>query len=1068
MYSKKINQLATNLNPQSSDLIPIGDATTGQLKTTNFASVFGIPEDGIISGGVVTWSGTGLLFNVSACTYSINGIRYTTPATTVTLTTADPTNPRIDVIAVNTSGAVVLITGTAASNPIEPQVDPLTQIQLTNITVNAGATTPNISNQLIYDENVETWTKAYTELTSINYANTVSPYVGTKSILATTNASGYSTITFTSPSTLSGKNYSVIKFAIKLSRALIGNESIWANIQHSATTYGYKYIFLNGPNNSALSVAGFDYTSTSWQLISVPYESVAIKENDIIGFKFFIFNSSGLTFSIDRVELQNINNQLPTSGISIGDKINNAVNGSVLFAGSGGALSQDNTNFYWDDTNNRLGLGNNTPAYTLDVSGTGRFTGNLTASSFIKSGGTASQILAANGSVITAGTNITISGGTISANDTDTGITSLNGLTALTQTFATGTSGTDFNISSATSTHTFNLPTASATNRGLLSSTDWTTFNNKQDALTNPVTGTGANGQVAYFDGTNSITSSATFAFTPTSQLLLNNSVTASSAIARGARLTPTLTAAANNDVLVGLDVAPTFTNGAFTGVSNIGLRVVTSNTQIAIGHTSSGLSTISNQSNGQLNIAAANSTISFSNNGLFNISNINSAVNATNDLPFRAGSFTFTTSSVDKLKIFNNGNFLLQNGGTFTDAGYKLDVNGTTRLLGNTTFGTIGTNTGMFWDNTNNRLGIGTSSPASILNIQTNENTATNIRLINTATGQGWAYFMIGELAGSGKYGYFGYINASYTASGIFRPNTSFIANANDNGAITVGAFGSNGFIDFATAGTALANIRARITAAGRFLIGTTTESTYLLDVNGTGRFSDNLLVSKNQNAGTTLNLSNTTSGTLSEVSVAATSDASSGVMKIGKHSTGTTPYKILGAKDAYFYNSTTAGDIAILNDFASGAIKFAAGGSSTAHMTITSAGETITGGTTDNGAYNLQCNGTGVWGAGAYVNGSDLRLKENITDLDNCLELVDKMKPVTYNYKESYSKDSSIQTGFIAQDIKELLKDKNYLNGIVKEGPEYLNLAYQNLIPILVKAIQELKSEIETLKNK
>jgi len=59
------------------------------------------------------------------------------------------------------------------------------------------------------------------------------------------------------------------------------------------------------------------------------------------------------------------------------------------------------------------------------------------------------------------------------------GITSLNGLTASTQTFATGTTGTDFNIASATSTHTFNLPTASATNRGLLSNTDWSTFNGK-------------------------------------------------------------------------------------------------------------------------------------------------------------------------------------------------------------------------------------------------------------------------------------------------------------------------------------------------------------------------------------------------------------------------------------------------------------------------------------------------------------------------------------------------------------------------------------------------------------
>lgn len=64
-----------------------------------------------------------------------------------------------------------------------------------------------------------------------------------------------------------------------------------------------------------------------------------------------------------------------------------------------------------------------------------------------------------------------------------TGITALNGLSTDVQTFATNGSGTDFNISSSGSTHTFNLPTASATNRGALSSANWSTFNGKQDAL---------------------------------------------------------------------------------------------------------------------------------------------------------------------------------------------------------------------------------------------------------------------------------------------------------------------------------------------------------------------------------------------------------------------------------------------------------------------------------------------------------------------------------------------------------------------------------------------------------
>jgi hypothetical protein len=49
-----------------------------------------------------------------------------------------------------------------------------------------------------------------------------------------------------------------------------------------------------------------------------------------------------------------------------------------------------------------------------------------------------------------------------------TGLTALNGLTAQVQTFATGTSGTDFAISSVTNTHTFNIPDASATARGLI------------------------------------------------------------------------------------------------------------------------------------------------------------------------------------------------------------------------------------------------------------------------------------------------------------------------------------------------------------------------------------------------------------------------------------------------------------------------------------------------------------------------------------------------------------------------------------------------------------------------
>lgn len=81
-----------------------------------------------------------------------------------------------------------------------------------------------------------------------------------------------------------------------------------------------------------------------------------------------------------------------------------------------------------------------------------------------------------------------------------TGLNALNGLTAQVQYFATGSSGTDFAISSATDTHTFNLPTASASNRGALSSGDWSTFNNKQNLIS--LTTSGSSGSATFISNT--------------------------------------------------------------------------------------------------------------------------------------------------------------------------------------------------------------------------------------------------------------------------------------------------------------------------------------------------------------------------------------------------------------------------------------------------------------------------------------------------------------------------------------------------------------------------------------
>jgi trimeric autotransporter adhesin len=110
------------------------------------------------------------------------------------------------------------------------------------------------------------------------------------------------------------------------------------------------------------------------------------------------------------------------------------------------------------DNGTNIGIGTATPSAVLHVVGTILSSSSVTATSFVKSGGTSAQILAADGSVITAGTNITISGGTISASGggSITGSGTTNYLTKWTSSSAIGNSiiydnGTNVGIGTSSS-----------------------------------------------------------------------------------------------------------------------------------------------------------------------------------------------------------------------------------------------------------------------------------------------------------------------------------------------------------------------------------------------------------------------------------------------------------------------------------------------------------------------------------------------------------------------------------------------------------------------------------------
>jgi hypothetical protein len=97
-----------------------------------------------------------------------------------------------------------------------------------------------------------------------------------------------------------------------------------------------------------------------------------------------------------------------------------------------------------------------------------------------------------------------------------------------------------------------------------------------------------------------------------------------------------------------------------------------------------------------------------------------------------------------------------------------------------------------------------------------------------------------------------------------------------------------------------------------------------------------------------------------------------------------------------------------------------------------------------------------------------SDRRIKENIIDVNNGLDIIAALRPVEFDYIETKKHD----VGFIAQEYQTVLPDqvkKHAANSFEKElvGEDEIFGINANLMPYLVKAIQELKAEIDALKG-
>jgi hypothetical protein len=108
------------------------------------------------------------------------------------------------------------------------------------------------------------------------------------------------------------------------------------------------------------------------------------------------------------------------------------------------------------------------------------------------------------------------------------------------------------------------------------------------------------------------------------------------------------------------------------------------------------------------------------------------------------------------------------------------------------------------------------------------------------------------------------------------------------------------------------------------------------------------------------------------------------------------------------------------------------------------------------DNEVGSIKSSGSATF----YNTSSDYRLKQNEKDF-NGLDLVDNIKVYDFEWKKDGGKDY----GVFAHELQEIVPEA--VSG-EKDGEEMQGVDYSKLVPILLKSIQELKQEIEILKNK
>ena len=682
-------------------------------------------------------------------------------------------------------------------------------------------------------------------------------------------------------------------------------------------------------------------------------------------------------------------------------------------------------------------------------------------------------------------------------------------------------------ITSATSplsitSNVISIAQASGSTDGYLSSTDWTTFNNKQNALTNPVTGTGTTNYLPKFTGASTIGNSiiaesgnsigigtaTPSSFSGYTTVSINNATNGGiyNILVNGTE-TARLQAYAGifNVAAKGTSTALTFeTNGServrIDTSGNLGLGVTPSAWgtyrafDIGLGGSmgsadSSGVIISSNSYNTN-NSGWKYKTSSFAASIYEQYSGGHYWSTAPSGTAGNAISFT------QAMTLNASGNLSIGN----TNDTYKLDVTGTGRFSSGLNVNSTGTemvninvvdNSARQGIRLNN--GINSSSGFVLFNSASSTGTTSGgLFIVDQSSTSLVQPTIVVNQSGTGdflqfKTGATSKLTIASTGAATFSSSVECVKRAYVTGISTNAAYTT-----YTSTGSNTAYFGIDNSAGNEFISG---GSAYAVNIIGVSAYP--MIFGTNNTERMRITSSGLVGIATTSPDRALTVNGQIGLNNDFVSTKGGTTFRI--GYDAYVGNSA-------VNLFTESAVTLAFGTNATERMRITSGGELLVGTTSTTAlttgssvnqgislsggviASQVNNNSNQYWSKasgytsgdytahfvnGTYVGGistngstttyaiaSDYRLKTDLKEF-NGLDLLNKIKTYDYEWKS----DGSRMYGVIAHELQSII---NYAVTGVKDGDRMQGVDYSKIVPVLIKSIQELKQELDTLKNK